>query len=266
MAYENKLLIVVNPTSKDQPAIARAVAMAKADSSTRPDITLLMAVDLSSTDNKANNPDLYRDEKWFRDIIAPLQAVGIEPSARISWSSDWAESIVFCAEELGVDTIILSHPGKAAKGSFSDEFWYLMRNAPVPICVVQSAQAPGRRPILAAMDVQDKEILDLNRRILNSAKEAAEIYGSELHFANAYRDSSNYPDRAKIAEKVGVPNDQIHLKSGSPYEALGEIASKLNPAMIVVGASRRTGFRAALRGKKLGDILMNIEHDLLVVV
>ena len=47
---------------------------------------------------------------------------------------------------------------------------------------------------------------------------------------------------------------------------LHEVARELDPDMFIVGATRRTGIRAAMRGRKLGDILMTIEHDLLVIV
>jgi universal stress protein E len=268
MALEEKLLIVVNPAASLQPAIDRTVNVAKARKAdgAMPEVVLMFIVDHTSTDSRFDNESVYRDDQWVRDIVRPLEELGIKYSVRTSWSKDWADAIVYSANKLGVSAIVLSHPGKGAKRSFTDEFWYLVRNTPVPVCVVQSTRAPANRPVLIAMDVQDQEIIDLNLRILEAGKVAANAYGAELHFANAYQDSDHYPDRALISQKVGVDNDHIHLKAGSADEALAEISKELDPDLVIIGASRRTGIRAALRGRKLGDILMKIEHDLFVIV
>ncbi|KJS06819.1 MAG: hypothetical protein VR73_09865 [Gammaproteobacteria bacterium BRH_c0] len=266
MALEEKLLIVVNPAASKQPALDRAVNIAQAGIyEFSPEIHLLVTVDQSSTDARADNDAVYRDGQWLNAVTQQLQSGGIEPHIRISWSKDWADSILYSAGVLGVSSIVVSHPGKSANRAFSDEFWYLVRNAPIPVSVVQSARAPKGRPVIIAMDLQDQKLSELNKRILTAGQLAARIYGSELHCINAYQDSLNYPDRAKLAELTGIPNERIHLKAGEPYTALHELAEKLDPDLFIVGATRRTGFRAALRGRKLGDILMTIEHDLLVI-
>lgn len=266
MALEEKLLIVVNPAASKQSALDRAVNIAQAGIyDFTPDMHLLVTIDQSSTDTRADNEAVYRDEQWLETIHGQLQAGGIQPHIRISWSKDWADSILYSASKIGASSIVVSHPGKSANRAFSDEFWYLVRNAPIPVSVVQSARAPNGRPVIIALDLQDQKLTELNQRILAAGQIAAGIYGSELHLINVYQDSLNYPDRAKLAELTGIPNERIHLKSGEPYAALQELATRLDPDIFIVGATRRTGFRAALRGRKLGDILMTIEHDLLVI-
>lgn len=267
MALEDKLLIVVNPAASRQPAVERAINIARQGAEDFvPELNLLILVDQSTTDSRADNDAVYRNGQWIKDLYDRFDTLGIQPSIEISWSREWADAILFSASKVGASSIVISHPGKSANRSFSDEFWYLVRNSPIPVCVVQSTRAPAGRPVVVSMDLSDKNITELNKRILTAGQVASKMYGSELHLAHAYQDSMNYPDRAKLVESTGIPNERIHLKAGEPDQALGEVARELDPDLFIVGASRRTGIRAALRGRKLGDILMTIEHDLFVIV
>merc|ERR1711916_341850 len=113
-----------------------------------------------------------------------------------------------------------------------------------------SANAPDCKNILVAMDVRDEELTGLDSRMLESGRELAKMYGSDVHLAHAYQNSMEYPDRGRMVRVTGVPNENIHLAQGSPDEALRIIARELKPDAIVVGAPRRSGIMAALRGRK----------------
>ena len=267
MATQEKMLIVVNPAASLQPAVDRAENMARnSPFDELPDVTLLVAVDPSSTDTRADNTAVYRDDAWLGELKARLDDVKLNPRVRISWSQEWADSILYSAAQINANSILVSHPGKSANKSFSDEFWYLVRNSPMPLSVVQSARPPNGRPVVVSMDLQARELSALNQRILEAGHIASKLYGGELHLVNAYQDSMNYPDRGRLVEMTGIPNERIHLKAGEVYTVLHEVARELDPDLFIVGATRRTGIRAAMRGRKLGDILMTIEHDLLVIV
>ncbi len=267
MATQEKMLIVVNPAASQQPAVDRVENIARNSPFTElPEVTLLVAVDPSSTDTRADNAAVYRDDEWLSTLKARLADAKLSPQVRISWSREWADAILYSAAQISAHSILVSHPGKSANKSFSDEFWYLVRNSPLPVSVVQSARAPKGRPVVVSMDLQARELSDLNQRILEAGRVASQMYGGELHLVNAYQDSMNYPDRGRLVELTGIPNERIHLKAGEVYSVLHEVARELDPDMFIVGATRRTGIRAAMRGRKLGDILMTIEHDLLVIV
>ncbi len=266
MTQENKALIIVNPTAERQPAVERAASGAfQGRASGVSEVCLLLAADPSITDMRADNESAYRDDVWLNGLMKQLQDGGMKASARISWCKEWADSVLYSAEHLGADAIFLSHPGTGNLRAFSDEFWYLLRHASLPLNIVQSARAPNRRPVMVAVDLQDKGLSELNKRVFSAASKAADLRGSELHLVNAYQDSLKYPDRGRLVELTGLPNDRIHLRSGEVFTALAEVARDLDPDLVVVGSTRRTGIRAAMRGRKLGGILTTIEHDLLIV-
>ncbi|HEY8385003.1 MAG TPA: universal stress protein [Porticoccaceae bacterium] len=267
MQESNKVLIVVNPASDRQPAVERmAMGVPTGKESGVTEAHLLLAIDPSVTDTRADNDAIYRDDAWLDGLRKSFENSGIKAHARISWSKDWADAILYSAQQVGADAIVLSHPGTGNLRAFSDEFWYMLRHSPLPLTVVQSVRPPQQRPVMVALDLQDKGLEDLNRRVFSAAKRAAEVRGSKLHLVNAYQDSMNYPDRGRLVSITGLPNEQIHLRAGEVFTALADVAKDLDPDLVVVGSTRRTGIRAAMRGRKLGGILSTIEHDLLLVV
>jgi universal stress protein E len=267
MALEARLLVVVDPTSDNHPTIDRVLQQMHAGlPHYKPEVTLLLAIDHSSTDTHASNPALFRDEQFLHKLAEPLRDLGLATRIRISWSQDWADSIIANAEAVDATTVLVSHPGETASKSLSDEYWHLIRHCPVPVGIIQSnARADIAKTIVVSMDVQDSKLGGLNKRILKAGKLTAEMHGAELHLINAYGDSSSYPDRGKIVAATGLANDHIHLKAGEPDEVLAEICRDLNPELVIIGATRRTGLKAALRGRKIGQILKNIHRHVYVV-
>lgn len=267
MNLERKPLIVVDPSSGNQPTIERVVEMAGTSVAAYPQgVTVLLAVDQSTTDASAGNEAVYCDGDYLREIAERLRDAGVEPDVRISWSKDWGDSILFTAQTIGATAILLPHPGDEPGKEFSDEFWHLIRNSPVPVGIIRGSSASTRKVILLAMDLQDKSLADLNHRLLEAGKLAASHYNAELHLANAYGTSDDYPDRAKIIAETGIPNDNIHLVAGDADTDLGAVSRQLNPDLVMIGASRRTGIRAALRGRKITQILKSLKHDIFVIV
>lgn len=265
MSLEEKLLIVVDPTADNHPAIARAIELVHV---LPPDhkqaATVLFIVDQSALDDNDKGTG-YRDDQFLHNLVEPLRVAGIDTTLHLSWSKNWALSIIASADSAGATTIMVPHPGDKVSRHLSDELWYLLRNAPVPVAVIPSTAKPSKKAVLIAMDVQDKALEGLNKRILDAGTLAAQMHGAELHLANAYGSSSSYPDRARLAAITGLSNENIHIRSGDPDQALGEIAQEVEPVLIVIGATRRTGIKAALRGQKITKILKNAGRDVFVV-
>ncbi|MFA5494182.1 MAG: hypothetical protein WC247_05340 [Porticoccaceae bacterium] len=266
MAMEDKLLIVVNPAAATQPAVERVINTALNGPFTElPDVHLLVAVDPSSTDTSADNEAVFRNATWLAEMGEQFRAANLDTTMEISWSKDWADGILHAAMRANASSILVSHPGVNTNRAFSDEFWYLVRNSPLPVSVVQSTRPPNRRPVMIALDLRDKGLSELNQRILHAGQIAAQMYGAELHLVHAYDDSSNYPDRSKLVELSGIPNERIHLQAGAPNVVMQAVAREIDPDIVIIGATRRSGVRAALQGRKLGAILTTIEQDLLFI-
>ncbi|WP_317930307.1 universal stress protein [Halioxenophilus sp. WMMB6] len=267
MTLEKKILVAVDPTKSKQLALELSTNVASLHlEEYSPTLNLLVGIDPGNHDTSADNEALYRDKTYFEQLVAPLNAAGLATSVRVSWSNNWADSLIYNAQQLGADSIMVSHPGADSNRDFSDEFWHLLRNSPIPVSLISSADTPACKNILVAIDISDEKLTDLNQRMLSTGRTLAKIYGAQLHIAYAYPSSMDYPDRGRLGRALDIPNENLHLAQGSPDEALREISAELKPDTIILGATRRSGIRAALRGRKLAEILNNIKHNMYVVV
>lgn len=258
MSMEQKLLLIVDPTAVSQPAVDRLCDRMVNQPSYKPEICVLFTTDAKETG--------FYDHSNLDAIIQPLREAGVTLETSYSWNTDWAETILSCAEAKDATSIMVSHPGRNANQAISDDFWYLIRHSKVPVGILQETPpSKENKKILVSMDLQDNQLHGLNKRIFETSQQLSEIFNAEIHLANAYRSSAQYPDRGKIVALTGLANENIHLKAGEPDEALAEITAEISPNLIIFGATRRTGIRAALRGRKIGQILKTINRDLLVV-
>lgn len=266
MNLHENVLIIVDPTDDFHPAVAGIVNRASVMPDHKPDVTLMLAIDPEGSDTSADNDAMYRDEQFIKDLAAPLQEVGIKPSIRISWSGEFADSILYSVEKTGASVVMVSQPGEKVSRSLTDEFWHLLRNTHVPVGIIRREVKPARKHILVAMDLQDKELEGLNKRIFEGGRKVAQAHGAQLHLVNAYGGSRSYPDRGRLVRLTGLPNENIHLRAGEVEDALAEVTRELEPDMLMIGATRRTGFKAALRGRKISRILKNVPYDIYVIV
>ncbi|BFM08603.1 universal stress protein [Halioxenophilus aromaticivorans] len=267
MAFERNIIVAVDPTKDHQPALElSANVMSIKIQDYDPTMCLLVGIDPASDNTRPDNPKVYRDSGYFQQIIQRLNDANLKSKVRISWTKDWADSLIYNAQEFEANSIMVSNPGVEGNREFSDEFWYLLRNSPVPVGLISNADAPNCRNILLAIDFRDENLTELNKRMLNMGRVMAKVYNSELHIAHAYANSMQYPDRGRLGKALDIPNENIHLAEGTPEEALRTISAELNPDAIILGASRRTGLRSALQGRKLSKILRNMKHNMYIVV
>ena len=267
MALEKKLLIVIDPTLDTQPAVDRVINLVELGSTDyKPEVVLLVTADINSP--RIGPAGLSIDGQLIDQAVEGLRNVGIAPEVRFSWSREWAETILATAEETGATSLMLSHPGAESAQAMTDDFWQLIRNTSVPVGIIQQSDKPRCETILASINIQDQseERRALNRKIGEAGKALARTYNAQLHLANAYGGSTDYPDRGRLVSETGLPNEQIHLVSGEPEEGIAEITRELDPDVIIIGATHRRGIKAALRGRKMSRIFRAVNKDIVVVV
>lgn len=265
MSLEQNVLLVIDPTADSHPAVDRLIKLvAREGDDFRPNVTLLFIADTHSIN--ASSAGVYCDNHFILNILNPLREIGLDVSTRISWSKDWTDSILHTADEVEASSIMINHPGAGVNKHLTDEFWYLIRNSNVPVSIIQSSDGFKMEKILVAMDLTDTELRGLNRRIFETGKLIAGSHSAELHLVCAYESSLNYPDRGRIVNLTGIPNENIHIEMGHPDDVLSKTANSLDVEMVMIGATRRTGIKAALRGKTMSKIFNKLQRDLFVVV
>jgi len=261
---EVNILVVIDPTALDNPVHGKILDLQRRKPSDSR-YHLLFIVDPDGVDTCASNENICVDAVPISHFETPFKELGLGVSSSISWSHEWADTILAEAKRKGVDFIAVSHPGKE-KTQLADNYWSLIRKTTRPLLIVNPSRAEKSAKVLMAMDLQDTELNDRNKRIYDSAMRACTLWDAEPHIVNAYSDSTCYPDRGRLVNASKLPNENVHLVQGEPAFALKQMTQELNPFLLVIGATRKnTGIRAALRGVKVARMFNAIEHDIMVV-
>lgn len=268
--YET-ILVVVDPTRKEQPALERALASSNLD--THPKIHIFISVDLASTESSADNPKLYKSADELLDLFRPLNEKGINYTTEICWAPQWHEAILRSAKNNEVDMIIVSDYSNEDEtaGSFnglrhrlSDPKWGLLRNAIRPVFLVRPNALRKRSTILAAVKTQTvkTEYNTLNDKIISRGKWLASLYDADFHVVNAYPDSDNYPDRGQLRRITDMDPGKVHVKLGSPEEVITETAEEIDADIVVIGTLARKGVLAAMRGNTSEKVMDKLKQDI----
>ena len=258
------ILIVVDPTQDFHPSIHRALAMASATSD-GVELTFLL---LASEQTRKSSELTYLtcSGSWINEQIhAPATEIGVKHSLLISWTKDWAETLIDLESGLNVDMTIIPYYGRGSEHALSDENWKLLRSAKKPVLIARKKEGGLQRKALASIKTQDNRYDERNELLLGGAKRLCKTYGLELHVVNAYSDSMNYPDRAKIAAMAGVSNDLVHVKMGDPQDVICSTADEVNPDIVLISSHRRRGLKGLLRGNTVEKIVDRVGRDILMI-
>lgn len=266
MPSEETILVLVDPTKDTHPAMERAVTSVKLrkDGATAK-LLILVAVDPKVVNTHDSDLDLTRDDLWVKGLRKSVEDAGLEYSTLVSWSPDWAETVLSVVDKYDVNLTMIPFYG-VRKNVLSDEKWQLLRNAKTPVLLVKEGSAETRNTILASVKVQDSNYEELNAKVIARGHFAAKLYGAELHVVNAYSDSMDYPDRAKVVQLANLPNEQVHVTVGDPDKVISEVANEINSDMVMLGTQRRQGIRAALRGNTIEKIVGGLDRDIMMLV
>ena len=298
-----KILAVVDPTIEAQPAVRRAIWLAK---STGAELELLvcyynryLAEDLlfrSPSLEKARNLDIESHEKHLEKIAEPLRAAGIAVKTSVAWDHPLHDGIVRQAVLYQADIVIKDshHHSAVARALLTHTNWHLIRTCPTPLWLVKPHELAEQPAFIAAIDPNhehDKPAA-LDEKILQLSRLISDAVGGVVHAFHSY-DAGNavaaatanaaipvslpfdsieqqiYADHSKrfqeITELHNVDEDKVHLVSGVTHEELPVIAELIGADVVVMGAVARNRWKRLLIGATAERTLEHLPCDLLIV-
>jgi universal stress protein E len=269
MSKPAKLFVVVDPNDDTHVALERAI-ITSALHSAKPHVHAFVAVDGDAVDTRSSNDRLFRDLTWFeKNVKGPLANAGITYTMEVSWSGEWQKSIVDSAKRQDADLIYLPVHAKTnlSRFSFTESKWELLKTASCPVVLIRPGANAQRKVILAAVNFQaQRDVqIELNKKIIDQAKHFANVYGAELHVINGYLDSMSYPDRAKLINQTGIPNDKIHVENGYTSEVVSALAARINADLIVMGTLGQNGMTKTRRGNTAERLIAAVDTDVMVI-
>lgn len=268
MTSSEKLFVCVNPSDEEHIALQRAIITSRLRTP-EPVLQVFMGVDGEAVDTRASNDKLYRDHRWFEEVIRrPLENSGLKYGVEISWSHEWQEAICRSAHLFGADSILLPIQSRVSysRFTFSESKWSLLKEANCPVVLVRPGAAEKRSVILAAVNFQAtrEEQKELNKRLLSEANFFAEKYAAELHVVNAYLDSMSYPDRGRLARDTELPAERVHVRQGYTDEVVAEVANDISADLVIMGTLGQNGQIKARRGNTALRVIAALDTDVMV--
>jgi len=285
----NRILVVIEPGEEEQPALERAVQLAKYAES---ELELMLA-DYNSylEDGYYFDPVQaqklryeHGDEnlKKLEALAAPLRAEGLEVAVSTAWGNPPYTEIVNRVRDSKPALVVKStrHHKHIARLLLSNEDWELVRYCPAPLLLVKSKPWPAKPVFVAAVDpdhMHDKPST-LDSKIIDSARGLAAISGGEVHlFHSAWVPplSGVYPLVPNAGKEEGrlhelgaahnICDSHCHWSDENVVQALPALSEDLQASAVVMGAVSRSRLDRILIGNTAEKVLDKVQCDVLVV-
>ncbi len=289
MLQLNKIIVVIEPDQDHQPALEKALILAKiADC----DLELALAeYNPFLQDGYFYEPKLAqqmrREQSESRlaqlEVLAqPLRLQGLNVTAWTSWSNPPYKEIVARAMQIGASLVIKATKkhGRLARYFMSNEDWELVRYCPVPLLLVKEHPWGIKPRFIAAVDPEQlrNKPADLDEKILSTAIELASVLeGTVELYHSSWKPpmATLYPldedegraERAmlELAKAHGITPEHVHCVAENIHISLPLLTEKLKASIVVMGALSRSRFDRILIGNTAEKLLDELECEVLIV-
>ncbi|PHZ86032.1 universal stress protein [Paremcibacter congregatus] len=263
----NNVIVVIDPAEKTQFALKRAMMMNEILED-GVSIHLYITFEMDKLRKGQGVFQFHCDNTWFADLVKPLTEANINYTAEVFWTEDWHRSIQDMVRRRDAQLIIMSdYTTEKNQNDLSPSKWSLLRIADCPVLIVHPTAELQRKTILAAVNMQtdNPRYAELNEKILKMSRLMAQSYGAEKHIVNAYEDSMEFPDRAKLLRDTEADQKNIHVQQGNPATIISTVADDIDADVVVIGTLARRGILAAMRGNTCEEIIKRLNRDVMII-
>jgi len=224
---------------------------------------------------------------WLDSLVQSLRDLGYTIETRVIVFDRLYEAIIRRAAVLHADLIFkpLRQHGFLRRALFSATDWNLVRCCPAPLLLINHASAIHRKPVIAAVDVDTKDVVhqELNQIVLSQARQLADLLGSTVHLVNAYslspyigagsaadqvirlKQKNRLKSALNMAAKYQIAADQVHLREGAADIVINDLAREIDAGVIVLGTVARSGISGLFIGNTAESIMEHTQSDVVAV-
>ncbi len=294
------VLVIVDPTVREQPAVAKGALLAK-QLSARLDLYICdtrAARDTRLAQHLRDSPrgPLQELAPWLESLAGPLRQQGLEVMTEVVSADPLHTALLERVKHTCAGLVIKDthHHTLAQRTCLTNTDWELIRGCPVPLLLVKPRPWSASHRIGAALDpghMDDKPPL-LDRCILEEAARFAQALGGEMHAIHTYIPAAmiatatvtvppllidipvevleqertlKLKELTVLTSDYRVPPQNIHLEIGGVSEALCRIARACGIDIMTMGAISRRGVKRMLIGSTAEEVLERLPCDMLVV-
>lgn len=231
---------------------------------------------------KAGERRLSRIAELFDSIV---------PDIVVKVGLDFVEVIEQVYEGRHDLVLVGSHPRSSQASRLDPTLTHLLRKCPVPVWVVDMSHATG--DVVVALGPEfDSDGTVLNRTLLEIGSSLARRMGVGLHVAHVWgvvgealltgrrlglskdevdqlqmeaRLEGESLIREAVAAVPAARDAEVHLEKGAPDEKLLDIASAVQPSVVVMGTQARRGIAGLIIGNTAEKVLLTVDASLMAV-
>jgi universal stress protein E len=301
MTRMKSLLVIVDPTAQEHPAVAKAALLAT---------KFAAHLELYACDTRAaretrftaaavqgkSGSDAVPLRTFLEKLAQPLRERGLDVSTEVEFSESLAAQLVDRTRCSSADMVIKDthHHSLAHRTFLGNTDWELIRGCPLPLLLTKSASWAQAPQIVAAIDpfhLNDKPA-DLDRQILEQASGLASGLGGRAHALHAYipvavvaaavatepgtalaaspqeikqERQHRLEDLAQVTAPYSIASECLHVEPGGPIQVLPDAARELHADVMVMGALSRRGLKRIFIGSTAEDVLERLPCDALIV-
>lgn len=296
LAYSS-ILVVIDPTHEDQPALSRALFLAEKYNSK----LILCSCIYDSTYEVSTALDDEQKQK-IRNALINQQVTkltslintflgNIDTDYKVVWNKKPFMGIINTANENECDLIVKSTKKHEKFGQklFTPTDWHLIRNSSVNVLLVKEHQWIEGGNVVCAVGVKESDEVHqcLSEWVGECAFYLNKTIDGNLHFINTYNgapvhisievpqfSAELYNEDVKkkrlkgiepLVTKFNIPDPNLHVEEGLPEDAVPALCDELDAQLLVLGSVGRKGLTAVLLGNTAEHIIDQVQCDTLVV-
>ena len=293
----SKILAVIDPSTKQQPSLNRAIFLAEKTGASVVALSSIydksydMAAILTSEERYEMKQAMLEHESLNLSAVLKELTTDIKISTKIKWQKKLHESVVETCQEESCDLIVKStkKDGMLASSIFTPNDWHILRNAPVDVLLVKDHEWTNNGKVLASIGVsaKDDQHISLSDKIAETGNELAKLTNSTLHLANSYAGAPVHiavevPNFApevynrsvqerhtnklnELATTHSLQDATMHVLEGLPEDVIPKLSNELDADLLIIGSVGRRGISAALLGNTAEMIIDAVNCDTLII-
>jgi universal stress protein E len=301
MSEPKSILVVVDPTADQQPALEKGATLARRFGAslelfacdTRFSREMRLAKHLASGATQRFDIDL---KPMLESLASHARARGIKVTTATLFAEPLHAAVLEHAQIMGADLVVKDthHHPLLKRTLITNTDWHLIRGCRVPLLLTKSAAWREQPLLVAAVDPlhPDDKPAVLDQLILQWSRDLAQRLEGIVHIAHAYLPLVVYGSPAgalpamatavstealmaeerrrgdelsKLARSYGIDERNIHLQIESPAGLLPALASKLHADVVVMGAISRSALKRLFIGSTAEAVLESLPCDALIV-
>jgi universal stress protein E len=297
----NSILVIVDPTAQQHPAVAKGALLAQhlgarlelyvCDTKASREARLA-----AHASKRADQPFLMNLKALVEQLAQPLRERGLDVTTEADCADPLHVALIDRARRTMAGLVVKDthHHSLAKRTLLTNTDWELIRACPVPLLLTKPSPWASTPKVCAAVDpghANDKPAL-LDNRIVDYAALLTKRLAGELHLVHVYLPvaivaaaaagsppmaiSVPAEELAREAEQrrrllqglvteYRVAPGNVHLEVGGPAAVLPRVAGDLAADILAMGAISRSGLERVFIGSTAEDVLERLPCDAFIV-